>query len=367
MKQKKNIFAALLAVVLLVLLGSGYAFSEMQQSRQRVSSLTEQLQEKDEKVAALEETLSQTEDALAGQADYVKELTEQIDALTGFAEADTETDDDGDSGKNSKNKNSSQKDGAQEETSGEKDYQEKYPELYSQAEYEKREKAKKSGKDGKGSGSAGEKTEKYVYLTFDDGPSDLTPKVLDLLDEYDAKATFFVVYKEDKEYTEYLSEIVSRGHTLALHSYSHDYQKIYASVDAFLSDFQKVYDWVYEETGVRPALFRFPGGSNNGKKSITDEIITEMERRGFVYYDWNVSSGDGSNLTTSENILENIVTNVGNYDFPVVLMHDGPGKHPTLNALPQVLKSLQKKGYSFRALDETMNPVQYPRTSRSKE
>lgn len=100
-----------------------------------------------------------------------------------------------------------------------------------------------------------------VYLTFDDGPSDLTPEVLDLLDKYDAKATFFVVYTDDEEYTSYLKEIVDRGHTIALHSYSHDYNKIYKSVDAFLEDFEKVYNWVYEETGVRPTLFRFPGAA----------------------------------------------------------------------------------------------------------
>lgn len=377
MKQKKIIFAALLAAALLALIG-GYSFYEVQQSRQRVSSLTASLQEKEEELAALQETLSQTEDSLAGQADYVKELTAQIDSLAGFADTD---EDGGTSGKDTKDEASgksskdeasgtgskSQKDGTDKTDAANQDYQDKYPNLYSQAEYEKREKAGKNGKDEKNGSSQDKETEKFVYLTFDDGPSDLTPKVLDLLDQYDAKATFFVVYKDEEAYTEYLSEIVSRGHTLALHSYSHDYKKIYASVDAFLADFQKVYDWVYEETGVRPTLFRFPGGSNNGKKSITDEIIAEMERRGFLYYDWNVSSGDGSNLTTSDNILENICTNVGNYDFPVVLMHDGPGKHATLNALPQVLKTLEKKGYSFQALDESMEPVQYQRSSRSKE
>ena len=203
-----------------------------------------------------------------------------------------------------------------------------------------------------------------MYLTFDDGPSDLTPQVLDLLDEYDAKATFFVVYKDSKEYTKLLSEIVKRGHTLALHSYSHDYKKIYASVDAFLEDFQRVYDWVYEETGQRPALFRFPGGSTNGKRSITDEIVKEMERRGFIYYDWNVSSGDGSQLTTTENIIENVTTTVGNQKFPVVLMHDGQGKNATLKALPSVLEYLKDNNYTFQALNETMKPVQYQRKSQ---
>ena len=92
---------------------------------------------------------------------------------------------------------------------------------------------------------------------FDDGPSNLTPKVLDLLDQYDAKATFFVVCKNNEEYEEYLSEIVKRGHTLALHSYSHDYNKIYASKDAFLKDYQQVFDWVVENANYTPSLFQF--------------------------------------------------------------------------------------------------------------
>ncbi|MDO5126956.1 MAG: polysaccharide deacetylase family protein [Eubacteriales bacterium] len=200
-----------------------------------------------------------------------------------------------------------------------------------------------------------------VYLTFDDGPSDLTPEVLDLLDKYDAKVTFFVVYTDDEEYTSYLKEIVDRGHTIALHSYSHDYNKIYKSVDAFLEDFEKVYNWVYEETGVRPTLFRFPGGSTKGKKSIVNDIIAEMERRGFIYYDWNVSSGDGSNLTTTENILENVCTNVGSFDQPVVLMHDGVGKNATLKDIPMLLEILAEEGYEFCLLDKNLKPIQYKR------
>ena len=171
-----------------------------------------------------------------------------------------------------------------------------------------------------------------VYLTFDDGPSDLTPEVLDLLDKYDAKATFFVVYTDDEEYTSYLKEIVDRGHTIALHSYNHDYNKIYKSVDAFLEDFEKVYNWVYEETGVSPTLFRFPGGSTKGKKSVVNDII-----------------------------LENVCTNVGSFDQPVVLMYDGVGKNATLKALPMLLETLAEEGYEFCSLDENLKPIQYKR------
>lgn len=167
--------------------------------------------------------------------------------------------------------------------------------------------------------------------------------------------------EDDEEYTSYLKEIVDRGHTIALHSYSHNYNKIYKSVDAFLEDFEKVYNWVYEENGVRPTLFRFPGGSTKGKKSVVNDIIAEMERRGFIYYDWNVSSGDGSNLATTENILENVCTNVGSFDQPVVLMHDGVGKNATLKDLPMLLETLAEEGYEFCSLDENLKPIQYKR------
>lgn len=259
--------------------------------------------------------LEEKEKYIEGQKDYISELSKQLQAKTEDNEEDDEAYYDSED--------------------------DPYPDLY----------ANKSEDD--------EKEEKYVYLTFDDGPSDLTPKVLDLLDQYDAKATFFVVCKNNEDCSEYLSEIVKRGHTLALHSYSHNYSLIYQSVDAFLSDYEKVYNWVYEETGYSPCLFRFPGGSTNGSSAVTNNIIKEMERRGFTYYDWNVSSGDGSNLTTTSNIIDNICSNVDNMENPVVLMHDGKGKHATLSALPTVLQKLADKGYTFRALDDTLEPVQF--------
>lgn len=281
-----------------------------------------QEQELSEANAAAQEKLTEKDAYIAGQNEYITELSAQLQELMEADEADPKD-------------------------TGGSPYDQDYPDLYAQAEYDRR--------NGDTSGFA----KKIVHLTFDDGPSDLTPQVLDLLDSYNAKATFFVVYKEDKKYTDYLSEIVARGHTLALHSYSHNYKKIYASVDAFLDDYDKVNQWVYEATGQHPTLYRFPGGSNNGSKSVTREIKKEMARRGYLYYDWNVSSGDGSNLITTENIIDNICLNVKHFEFPVVLMHDGPGKNATLKALPTVLENLKEQGYTFEALDETMEPVRF--------
>lgn len=326
--MKKVINTAIIIIVIILILGCGHFFVNYQSTKTLLENSLKDMNKQAQEIADLQKGLEEKEATMQGQQEYILELTQERDILAGFQ------DDVADEASDTENEDNS--------------FQDAYPELYAQAEYDKRF-------------SEEENTNKTAYLTFDDGPSSLTPEVLDLLDQYHAKATFFVVYSEDEQYTDYLSEIVARGHTLALHSYSHDYDKIYASVDAFLEDFEKVYHWVYEETGQRPTLFRFPGGSTNGKKAITDEIVKEMQRRGFIYYDWNVSSGDGSTLTTTENIIENICTTINTQKFPVVLMHDGTGKYPTLKALPTVLESLQNMGYSFDALNETMTPIQYKR------
>lgn len=324
MKKILLIILSLLIVSLLILGGLFYFTNDREKTNYKTENQSLRAQ-----ITTLEGQLQEKEDFISGQADYITELTTQLadcqNTIADDEDDEDEKDDDDDSSSSS-------------------DYRKKYPDLYAGATY-----------------SEEDTSDLKVYLTFDDGPSDLTPQVLDLLDKYDAKATFFVVYTDNEKYTSYLKDIVDRGHTLALHSYSHNYDKIYKSVDAFLEDFEKVYNWVYEETGERATLFRFPGGSTNGKKSVVNEIIAEMERRGFIYYDWNVSSGDGSNLTTTENILENVCTNVGSFDMPVVLMHDGAGKNATLKALPTILKTLADDGYEFCALDEKLEPIQYRR------
>lgn len=294
-------------------------------SQHQVEALNNALEEKDTSIANKETNIADKDAYIEGQNAYIEELSLQLQELMNQTAEE-----------------------AQPDTS-DTSLSTAYPELYSQREYDSRT----GTRTATGTGA------KTVYLTFDDGPSNLTPQVLDLLDQYNAKATFFVVYKEEERYTQYLSEIVRRGHTLALHSYSHDYKKIYASTEAFLADYDKVYAWVYEETGLRPALYRFPGGSTNAKRSSASGIKAEMARRGFSYYDWNVSSGDGSNLTTTENIIDNICSNVEKFPFPVVLMHDGPGKEATLAALPTVLENLKNMGYTFEALNEYMEPVQF--------
>lgn len=200
--------------------------------------------------------------------------------------------------------------------------------------------------------------EKVVHLTFDDGPSQYTGQVLEALDVYGMKATFFVTYTDKPELQSYYQEIVNRGHTLAIHTASHEYKTIYASVENYLEDFYKVYQLVSEKTGVKPTIFRFPGGSTSlNSHAAGPEIAKEMESRGFVYFDWNVSCGDGSNRATQESVLQSIIDGVSKHQDSVVLMHDT--RVPTVTILPEVLKQLVEMGCKFEPLNQDSRQVQF--------
>lgn len=206
--------------------------------------------------------------------------------------------------------------------------------------------------------------EKIVYLTFDDGPSAQTVKILDILDEAKVKATFFVVYKDDEFSNSVYREIVNRGHTIGVHSASHDYSKIYESVDSYLEDFYKMYKHIYEVTGERVELFRFPGGSINAyNQSIYEPIIAEMIRRGFTFHDWNIASGDASTKATEASIYSSTVDNVKKKTKSVVLMHDSSNRDDTVAALPKIIEDIKKEGYSFDRLDATIAPFLFSYTN----
>lgn len=204
------------------------------------------------------------------------------------------------------------------------------------------------------------KGDKVVYLTFDDGPSQRTLEILDTLDKYNIKATFFVINQENESNLDIYKEIVNRGHTIGIHSYSHVYKKIYNSVEDYLDDFYKMFNLIYEMTGVKPELFRFPGGSINAYNVENyQEIIAEMTRRGFTYHDWNVSSGDAKNGATKDSVFNSIVKGTTNYNKAVVLMHDSLNKKYTSESLSDVIETLQTKGYRFDKLDGTVKPFTF--------
>lgn len=200
-----------------------------------------------------------------------------------------------------------------------------------------------------------------VYLTFDDGPSSNTEKILDILKQYNVKATFFVIGKEDEESKTLYQRIVDEGHTLGMHSYSHKYSVIYNSMDAFENDFSQIQNYLYEVTGQECLYYRFPGGSSN-HVSNTDmtEFIRYLNERGITYYDWNVSSGDAtSQAYTANELVENVMTDVVKYKTSVVLMHDAETKATTVEALGPMIEELQSMGAEMLPIDENTTVVQH--------
>ena len=165
---------------------------------------------------------------------------------------------------------------------------------------------------------------KTMYLTFDDGPSEEnTAAVLDILKERGIRATFFVVGENVRKHPEIALRIVEEGHTIGIHCNRHEYEEVYASVEAYMTDFQEAYDAVYEVTGVEVQLFRFPGGSINAyNEDVYEEIIQEMTERGFIYFDWNASLEDAVNSTTPEQLLQNAKESTLGRKKVVMLAHD---------------------------------------------
>ena len=172
-----------------------------------------------------------------------------------------------------------------------------------------------------------------VYLTFEDGPSDNTGEILDILAQYDVKATFFVVGKEDEESKALYQRIVDEGHTLGMHSYSNKYSQIY----------------------------RFPGGSSNQISNVPmSDFIHYLNEQGVIYYDWNVSAGDAaSNAYSSEEIVANVMDDVVKYKTSVVLLHDASDKSATVEALAPLIEALNEMGAEILPIDEDTSVIQY--------
>lgn len=202
-----------------------------------------------------------------------------------------------------------------------------------------------------------------AYLTFDDGPSKNTPKILDILDQYGVKATFFVMYNRGQD--EYYRQIVERGHTIALHTYSHEYADIYKSQSAFFNDLDKISDHVESLTGVRATITRFPGGSSNtiSRKhcaGIMTALTKEVEARGYNYFDWNVDSGDADDTTVDKDVIvSNIKNRTHSYKRVFILMHDAKSKTTTVEALPEIIEYLQSRGYTILPITDSTEPLHH--------
>lgn len=196
-----------------------------------------------------------------------------------------------------------------------------------------------------------------IYLTFDDGPSlDITPHILDILKEEDVKATFFIIDFEGPEKEELIKRIVAEGHTIAIHGYSHDYKTIYSADDNFIDNIKKLQEKIFNLTGIDTKIIRFPGGSSNTvSKRYSERIITRLSQKllteGYMYYDWNITSGDSGDVKTAKAVYKNVTNRISKNKPNVVLMHDFSGNKKTLNSLKDIIEYAKENGYTFEPIN----------------
>lgn len=216
-----------------------------------------------------------------------------------------------------------------------KEIEKAYEKLEKEREIAERERKKKE--DGK-----------IAYLTFDDGPSPhVTPQILDILDEYNIKATFFVLGNMAKKYPDILKRIHESGHSIGNHSYSHSYKSLYRNTTNFLNEL-KATDKVLKDIlgdSFESNIIRFPGGSFGQQKAPFRKAVME---NGYIYYDWNALNGDAEGQKRSKSqLIERLKSTANGQKELVILMHDTDTKQTTVDALPEIIEYLMEQGYVF--------------------
>lgn len=250
-----------------------------------------------------------------------------------------------------------QEDWAEQETGIQESLQEQKTDIPEETEVQAEKGGVGTKPEEEAAGKEENKKEKTMYLTFDDGPTaENTVAVLDTLKEKNVKATFFVVGENVEKHPEVAKRIVEDGHTIGIHCYSHDYKEIYASVDAYLADFEKAYQMVYEVTGVKAQLFRFPGGSVNAyNKGVYKDIIAAMTERGYTYFDWNASLEDAVTKSTPESLLVNAKETALGRKKVVMLCHDTV--YNTTLCLGELIDQFPE--YQMEPLTPEVAPIQF--------
>ena len=209
-------------------------------------------------------------------------------------------------------------------------------------------------------GTTEQSDEKVVYLTLDDGPSKNTQAVLDILDKYNAKATFFVTCSGSLD--KYAKKIIEKGHTLGLHTCTHRYNTIYSSEENYFNDLNSISNKVEELTGYKSKYIRFPGGSSNTISRFNKGIMTRLTQKvtedGYKYYDWNIDSGDAAGAD-KDGVYNNVISALKNHNYStnMVLMHDI--KVSTKNALDGIIKDALDMGYTFSNINDYTSEVHH--------
>lgn len=202
--------------------------------------------------------------------------------------------------------------------------------------------------------------EKVIYLTFDDGPSGYTGRLLETLDKYDAKATFFVITGNNKNLAT-LADIAEAGHAIGVHADCHCYETLYSGHDVYIEDLKTARELIFDETGLYPDICRFPGGSttashmlNSREKDSWEKVKSTLCDMGIRYYDWNVQIENSA--SSAESLYYNFIKQVEDCDTPIVLQHDT--RLYSVKAVEKLLKWGTENGYSFCALDSSVEGCQ---------
>ena len=206
-------------------------------------------------------------------------------------------------------------------------------------------------------------TSNTIYLTFDDGPTYLTEEIVNILKEENVPATFFVIGTQIDQYKNVVKKAYDDGHTIAIHTYTHKYDEVYASDENYFNDLKKINNKIYEITGHHSYIVRLPGGSSNivSKKynsGVVSRITDKLVKDNYYYFDWNVDSGDASGTLTKEQIYENATKNL-HYGTNIILMHDAATKKTTVEALRNIIKYGKTNNYTFARITKETPAIRH--------
>ncbi|MBO4396416.1 MAG: polysaccharide deacetylase family protein [Eubacterium sp.] len=209
-----------------------------------------------------------------------------------------------------------------------------------------------------------ERPESLIYLTFDDGPSrNSTPKILDILNKNAVHATFFELKPAKADY-DLTQRVIDEGHSLAIHGYSHHYDEIYRSDEVYHKNLTKLQKLFYKDFGQWCTQTRFPGGSSNTVSrhysvGIMSRLSKKVHEWGFLYQDWNVSSGDAGGSNTPDQVFKMVTSGIQKGRSNVILMHDFSGNDKTINALQRIIDWGKQNGFTFRGMTAATGEVHH--------
>lgn len=195
-------------------------------------------------------------------------------------------------------------------------------------------------------------SEKIIYLTFDDGPSNkVLPNILDTLKKEKVNATFFIIGEQIEGNEKVLKRVHEEGHSIGLHSVTHKKCNLYSSNDCFLKEMLKDQKLINDTIGISPTILRFPYGANNDTYKLTKSMVDLLHKNNLRIYDWNVDSGDGANHNLHPSTY--VQNAKSDKDSIILLMHCGSMNKNTAKALPEIISYYKSKGYTFKRIDET--------------